>query len=198
MSFRTFAFAFAFASLAGAQEAGQILNVDGAQSSITYHMVHKMHKFDGISRKVEGKVRLLPSGQAQVMVRAPVQSFDSGNANRDAHMKEVVEAARYPFVELKAAADGIVWPNTPSSNGFYERVSFPSTTSKVFKAQLTFHGVQQTLDLPVEIVFESANRARATAHLAVSLDAYKVERPSLMFIKVDDSMKIDVKVALTK
>ena len=35
--------------------------------------------------------------------RAPLDSFDSGNSNRDEHMKEAVEAARYPLVELKAA-----------------------------------------------------------------------------------------------
>ena len=98
-----------------------------------------MHKVDGTSHKVEGKARLLPDGKAQVMVRAPAESFDSGNVNRDAHMKEAVEAAKYPWVELKALGEGVTAPAT-----------FPTTQKKTFKAQLTFHGIQQVFDLPVE------------------------------------------------
>ena len=75
-------------------------------SKITYTLIHKMHTVMGEAKKgIEGKAALGPSG-AQVMVRVPVASFDSGNANRDEHMKESVDAARYPMVELKAVGDG--------------------------------------------------------------------------------------------
>src|SRR4051812_38009232 len=90
------------ALVAGAAFADEDLGVDRGKSSITYHLVHKLHKFDGISKQVDGKARLLGDGRAQVMVRAAVESFDSGNSNRDEHMKETVEAARFPTVELKA------------------------------------------------------------------------------------------------
>ena len=42
-----------------------VLSADPAASSISYHMVHKLHKFDATSKKVEGKVRILPTGVAQ-------------------------------------------------------------------------------------------------------------------------------------
>ena len=45
---------------------------------------------------------------------------------------------------------------------------------------------------------ESANRIRASASFAISLDSYKVERPSLMFVKVDDQLKIDAKTLFTR
>src|SRR5256885_17248982 len=86
--------------------------VDAKGSSLTYHLVHKMHKVDGVSHKVEGKARLMPDGKAQVSVRVPSESFDSANVNRDAHMKEAVEAAKYPFIELKALGDGVTAPST--------------------------------------------------------------------------------------
>jgi hypothetical protein len=38
----------------------------------------------------------------------------------------------------------------------------------------------------------------ATATLAISLDNYKIERPSLMFVKVDDELKIDAKLAFKR
>ncbi len=174
------------AAIAHAQPASDF-NVDATASSLTYHLVHKMHKVDGTSHKVDGKARLLPDGKAQVMLRAPVASFDSGNVNRDAHMKETVEAAKFPTVELKAVAEGVTPPST-----------FPATVKKPFKAQLSFHGVQQMLEIPVDLVWESPTRVRAEATFAVSLDGFKVERPSLMFVKVEDALKLDAKVAFTR
>lgn len=159
----------------------------GAGSSVTYHLVHKLHKVDGVSKQVSGKARILPSGQAQVAISVPTESFDSANVNRDAHMKETVEAARYPQVEIKAIGEGIQVPAT-----------FPATIEKTWKAQVGFHGVQQPLDVPVKLVFESATRATATAALTVSLDQFKVERPSMMLVKVDDALKIDATVVFTK
>jgi polyisoprenoid-binding protein YceI len=170
-----------------AAAAADTWTVDAKQSSVTYHLVHKLHKFDGTSRAVEGKARLLPSGQAQVMVRVPVESFDSGNTNRDEHMKETVEAARFPTVELKGLADGITVPAT-----------FPSKLEKKFKAQITFHGVQQVFDLPIALEFVSANEVRATSSFVVSVEAFKIDRPSLMFVKIEDDMHLDVKVVFKR
>jgi len=173
----------AVAAVAHAQGTAEELNVVPASSSLVFHLVHKMHKVDGSTHKLEGKARLLPDGKAQVMVRAPSESFDTGNVNRDAHMKEAIEAAKYPWVELKALGEGVKPPAT-----------FPSTEKKTFKAQLSFHGVQNVFDLPVDITWESPTKVRATTTFAISLDGYKVERPSLMFVKVDDQLKIDAKL----
>jgi polyisoprenoid-binding protein YceI len=161
--------------------------VDAKSSTLTYHLVHKMHKVNGVSHKLDGKARVTPDGKAQVMLRAPSESFDSGNVNRDAHMKESVEAAKFPFIELKALGEGLTPPST-----------FPTTQKKSFKAQLTFHGVQQVFEIPVELTWESASKVRAQAALTLSLDQFKVERPSLMFVKVDDELKIDAKVVFTR
>lgn len=162
-----------------------LLSVDVANSSITYHLVHKLHKIDGASKKADGKVRIMPNGQAQVMVRIPTESFDSGNSNRDAHMKETVEAAKFPVIELKAAADGVAMPT-----------SFPATVEKTLKGKLSFHGVDKQVELPVKVLFNSASSATVTAQLNISMDEFKIERPSLMFVKVDDALKIDVNLTL--
>ncbi len=163
---------------AGISHADEVLSAKGG--SVTYRIVHKLHKFAGISKKADGRVKLVPGGQTQVVIRIPVESFDSGNVNRDAHMKESVEAARFPAVEVKAVADGIVLPTT-----------FPATVQKTFKGQVTLHGVTQAVDIPVTLKFEAANNVTATAAFSLSVDAFKIERPSLMFVKIDDEMKID-------
>ena len=175
------------AATAWAQAPTADLNIVPAESSITYHLVHKMHKVDGTSHKVEGKARLMADGKAQVSVRVPAESFDSGNVNRDAHMKEAVEAAKYPTIELKALGEGVTAPS-----------AFPTTQKKTFKAQLSFHGIQEVFDLPVDITWDSPAKVHAATTFAISLDKFKVERPSLMFVKVDDELKLDAKLAFAR
>ncbi len=174
------------ASVARAQAPADF-TIATADSSLTYHLVHKLHKIDGTSHKLEGKARITPDGKAQVLVRVPAESFDSANVNRDAHMKEAIEAAKYPYIELKALGDGMTPPAT-----------FPTTQKKTFKAQLQFHGVQNVFDVPVDVTWESPTKIKATTTFSISLDGYKVERPSLMFVKVDDELKIDAKLTFTR
>jgi hypothetical protein len=53
-------------------------------------------------------------------------------------------------------------------------------------------------DIPIDLTWESATRVRATCKFQISLDAYKIERPSLMFVKVDDDLQIEVKILFKK
>jgi polyisoprenoid-binding protein YceI len=166
-----------------AQAGALNLSVRPDASTVTYHIVHKLHRVDGVSKRVEGRARVQSAGPTQVAIRIPVESFDSGNVNRDAHMKESVEAARFPLVELKAVIDGLTIPD-----------HFPTTVQKTARAQLSFHGVTQPLDIPVTLRFDAADKVVATASFGLSLDTYKVERPALMFVKIDDAMKLDVQL----
>jgi polyisoprenoid-binding protein YceI len=163
---------------------GEILSIDGKTSSIKYSCVHKLHKFDGKSSAVQGKARLLPDGQAQVMVRVPVESFDSGNANRDAHMKETVEAARFPNVELKAIVDKV------------NEIAAAPVERKV-KAAITFHGVTQELEIAVQLR-RDGDKIVAHSRFALSQEAFKIDRPSLMFVKVEDPIQIDADLRFGK
>lgn len=160
--------------------------VNPKDSSVTYRLVHKLHKFDGVSKQVEGRARIGPDGKVQVMVRVPVESFDSRNANRDAHMKEVVEAARFPSVELKAVGQ-VAMPT-----------SYPAKLEGSFEAELSFHGVKKRLPLPVQLTFKSATDIVASVGFSFSLTEMKIERPSLMFVKIDDMAQIQAEVWFTR
>lgn len=181
------AVALAAERFAEADGAGDFFTVVPSESRIIYHVVHKLHRVDGTSRKAEGRARILPAGQVQVSLRIPIESFDSGNSNRDSHMKEAVEAARFRVVELKASCDGLIMP-----------ISSPATDQKTCRAQISFHGVQKMIDVSVQAAFESATRIHATSTFALSLDEFKVARPSLLFVKIDDELKIDVDLIFSR
>jgi hypothetical protein len=155
-------------------------------STIDYHLIHKFHAVEGVARAVEGKARLGPDGSLQVQVRAPIAAFDSGNSNRDAHMMEVTEAARFPFVAVKGVAEGV-------------RVdAFPGTVEVPLRGAIDFHGVSRALDVTARVRFASPGQAEVEATFPVSLTAHGVERPSLLFVKVDDRLEIVARLALVR
>jgi hypothetical protein len=70
------------------------------QSTLTYHMSHPMHEVDGVSRAAKGK-GVCQSGTCAFLVAAPVNSFDSGDTNRDLHMLQVTRGAEFPIVMVR-------------------------------------------------------------------------------------------------
>jgi hypothetical protein len=152
-------------------------------SVLAFRLVHKFHTVEGVSKAVEGRARLLPDGGVQAMVRARVDSFDSGNGNRDADMREVMEAARFPLVTVKAAGK------------LLEVASYPATVELTLRGEITFHGRTESIEVPVKIRFETPERAQVESTFGLSLEAFEVQRPSLLFVKVDD--RLDVTASLT-
>jgi polyisoprenoid-binding protein YceI len=168
-----------------APAAPRMYSVKSSDSALTYRLKHKLHVVEGTARPTEGKARLMPDGTLQVAVRANVADFDSGNSNRDSHMKEATEEPKFPTIEFKGTASGVKVPTM-----------FPAEQTVALKGQLTFHGVKQAVEVPLKVVFTSAKDVTATGTFQISLEAFKVERPSLLMVKVDDALDLETKFQL--
>jgi len=163
---------------------GRAYAVDAARSTLGYTIVHKLKEASATSRRVEGKLQLGADGRLRVAIRAPVASFDSGNSSRDAHMQETTEAAKFPYVSFRGAGQ-IALPQT-----------YPATVRTSVAGELDFHGRKKTEIFNVELIFASATEVRARGRFDVSLDAYQVERPSLLLMKIDDRCQIEADLQL--
>jgi polyisoprenoid-binding protein YceI len=170
-------------ALAATLPAGSSLTVDPAASTVRYAVVHKLHAVDGQSSQIEARAVAQPAGKVLVMVRLPVASFRSGDANRDEHMLEVLEAGKYPFVVFKGVAqlgaDGTV----------------PAGPLEV-RGEVEFHGVSGPVVVPVTIDATPDGGLRVRGAFEVSLDAHHVERPSLLFVKVEDACRVVLDLVL--
>jgi len=118
------------------------------------------------------------------MVRIPVQSFDSGDANRDSHMLETLEAGRFPYVVFKGV--GTLAGATPGGKPVELKL----------RGELEFHGVKRAVEVPVTVELGKDGSARVRGTLTVSLDAHGVERPSLLFVKLEDACTIAIDLRL--
>jgi hypothetical protein len=157
--------------------AGQLLDLQ--QGTLTYTVVHKLHEVKGVSRQLEGKA-LLPegAGPVKVQVRAKVASFDSGNGNRDEHVREVTHEALHPYVSVKGTLPALAVP-------------LAGPQDAVLHATVEFNGEKKEMDLTLKLQPAEGGAVRATFSFPLSLEAFHVERPELLLVKVDDKLLIE-------
>jgi polyisoprenoid-binding protein YceI len=142
------------------------------ESSAIYYMVHPMHKFDATSKEVVYTASLDPGAKDIKTVTAVVDvtSFDSGNSNRDSHAMEVIDAMSFP--ETTFASTSIVQQDN---------------LLKII-GKLTFHGVTQYITA-IAVPEWGSDKLVIHATMHISLTTFKVERPALLFIPVEDTLK---------
>ncbi len=174
--------------LAAAPATGRTFTVDPAASTVTFHVVHKLHRVSGHTSALEGKAILDADGTLRAMVRAPVASFDSGDRNRDTHMLETVEASRFPFVVVKALGR--------LDAGVLPAAGKPVTVPVTVQGEVDFHGVKEAISVPITVELRPDGTARAMGSFELGLERHGIERPSLLFVKIEDACKIDVDLVL--
>ncbi len=160
-------------SLAAAREVmAKTYEAIKGESSLSYHMVHPMHQFTGVTKDFLCRVDLSPDTlSSMIKVSAAVSSFDSKNSSRDSHAMEAVQARKYPRVEF--ASDSI----KPEKDGY------------AVSGKLTFHGQTQPVSFHVT-PHTLPGKVEITGGFTVKLSDFKVDRPSLMFIPVEDKLTI--------
>ena len=142
------------------------------ESSITYRIVHPLHVIEATSKDATYELRADPSKKEIVSVGAlvDVTTFDSGNSNRDSHAMEVIDAISYPEVSFVSSSIAEV--------GDSLRVN----------GKLTFHGVTQDIVAMASSKW-SADKVEVTGNFVLSLTAFKIERPALLLIPVEDALR---------
>jgi polyisoprenoid-binding protein YceI len=159
-------------------------SVDPSASVMKFHLHHKMHAMDAQSSKIEGKAVLGDDGKVMAMVRIPTATFDSGDGNRDSHMRETIESGKYPYVVYK----GVTSLAVPPARG--------KAIDAKLDGELDFHGVKQPLSVQAQLTFEQDGSVTVRAKFPVNLEAHKIERPSLLFVKVDENVQMDAELRL--
>jgi len=148
------------------------------ESSVSYTLVHAFHTVEATSRNVSYRLEVDPAQKEirSVTAQVDVTTFDSGNSNRDSHAMEVIDAISFPDVTFSSTS--------VSRDGDNLTVS----------GKLTFHGITNDITAtgtskwsPGKLEFQGA--------FALSLTAFKVERPALLLIPVSDTLRFSLKAA---
>lgn len=166
-----------FVAATGANTAPAQAQQLSGSGTVEYQVVHKFHKVSGRSKAMAVRGTVDASG-LKVMARAQVGTFDSDNTNRDEHMMETVEGAKYPWVAVRIASAGYKLPTSAN------------TTKIMVQGAVELHGV--TVNHPIDLRVETKDGVHFQVHFEFveSLTAHEIERPSLLFVPVDDAITI--------
>jgi hypothetical protein len=147
------------------------------QSTLTYHVSHPLHQFDGVSHAARGK-GVCHDGQCDFLIAVPVKSFDSGDSNRDLHMLQVTRGAEFPIVSVRT------------------RMPESASTSATIHLDLEIQFAGQTVEYK-QVPFQRSvqgSETRITGTISAKLSDFKIDPPSLltMAIKNDIPVRVDM------
>ena len=148
------------------------------QATLSYHMSHPIHEVDGVSHAARGK-GVCHAGECQFLVAAPVNSFDSGDTNRDLHMVQTTKGAQFPIVSVRLSV-----PEASLSSPELDcdlEVQFAGQTAHF--SHVPFH---QTID---------GNVHRVTGTIPSTLTDFKIDPPTFLTVPIKN--QIPVKVDMT-
>ena len=142
------------------------------ESFITYKLTHPLHEVESTSRSAICLIEADPDLKkiTQVAVKVGVETFNSGNSNRDSHAMEVIEALKYPDAIFRSTS------------------ITPKGDSLEVRGELTFHGITKEIQISI-LPSWSKDKLIVSGSFDISLTAFHVERPSLLLIPVKDTLQ---------
>ena len=142
-------------------------------SLITYFGVHYLHKWEGSTSDVNGVVNYnKASEQYECSISVPLSTFSSGNDNRDSNMLVYCKAFDFP------------------------NINFQSTSIKVqentleIEGRIEFAGKEKEIKTSAKLNNLDNNLFGIEGELDILLSEFEVERPSLLFVEIEDLIKI--------
>jgi polyisoprenoid-binding protein YceI len=170
-----------FAVSAAAQD--KAFQLDPAQTSVNFTVGDVLHTVRGTFQLKRGSLELEPaSGKISGEIVVDAGSGNSGSGMRDRKMnKEVLESNRYP--EIAFHPDRIEGA-----------VANQGKSSVRVHGMFNIHGVDREITVPAEVEM-SADHWTATVHFTVPYAKWGMKNPSTLFLKVNDSVEIDLTAA---
>lgn len=141
------------------------------QLLLTYEAAFGKHQVSGVSRALEWSATTLLDGSAQVRLRVPVASFESGHARLDEELRRVIDANQYPIIEVEGTA---------------KAGSLPIR----FEGTVTFHGVTRPLVASLSLTRMGARVAVRTS-FTIDLKAFDVAPPAIDATPVEDRIAVE-------
>ena len=148
-------------------------------SRIGFDAKSTLHDFSGVTTAIEGELTAnlaKPGEGCGGAVRAKTASLDTGLADRDEAMREILEPAKFPELRFDWSA--------------FQATSVDAAAQKlsgVAVGRLTIHGVAREIAMPVTVAVDASKRLAIDGQTRVKMSDFGVRPPSkLGLISVED------------
>lgn len=159
------------------------LQLDPSQTSVKFTLGDVLHTVHGAFRLKHGALQFDPaSGKISGEIVVDAGSGDSGSGMRDRKMnKEILESTRYPEIVFHPdRVDGAV--------------AIQGKSKVQVHGTFNIHGVDHEIMVPAEVEM-AADHWTATVHFTVPYEKWGMKNPSTLFLRVSDSVEIDLVTA---
>ena len=164
---------------------GSTLQFDAKQTTVKFTLGDVLHTVHGTFQLKHGALQLDPaSGKLSGEIVVDAKSGESGSGMRDRKMnKEVLESMRYPEIAFRPdRIDGAV-----GSSG---------KSSVLIHGMFNIHGADREITVPAQVE-TSGEQWTATVHFTVPYQKWGMKNPSTLFLRVSDTVEIDLVAAGT-
>jgi polyisoprenoid-binding protein YceI len=151
------------------------LSMEKNVSTISYDLTHPLHEIHAVSKDADSKIKVDVSKKEieEVTASVDVMTFDSGNSSRDSHAMEVIDAIDFPEVNFSSTS--------VADAGDSLRVT----------GKLSFHGITKDVTIMALAKWQK-DEVDVEGNFQLSLTEYKISRPSLLMIPVNDALKFSL------
>jgi polyisoprenoid-binding protein YceI len=170
------------AVLATAQDVAYQL--DPAQTSVKFTLGDILHTVHGTFKLKQGELQMGADGKVSGEIVVDATSGQSGNDSRDRKMhKEILESTRYPEITFR--------PNKIEGT-----VASSGKSSVTVHGMFNIHGADREVTAPAQVEADT-DHWTATVHFTVPYQKWGMKNPSTLFLRVKDSVEIDLIAAGT-
>ncbi len=145
------------------------------KSTLTYHISHPMHQMEGVSHAAKGK-GACHDGICDFLIAAPVNTFDTGDSNRDLHMLQVTRGAQFPMVVVRTRLPEA----TPPSGTIYADL------------EVQFAGQTMTYKQVAFVKVTNGNEVEITGTIPATCADFKIDPPSFLTVPIKNEIPIRV------
>lgn len=161
----------------------QKLSIVASLSRVGFDAKSTLHDFTGVTQKVEGElvVDLARPGDApKGRIAIDASSLDTGLADRDEGMRELLESAQQKQISF-------AWSTFEPQSVDTEKQLVVGTA----RGKLTIRGVERDLAMPVKVSIDASKRVGIEGEAKIKLTDFGIEPPSqLGMISVEDELRI--------
>jgi len=144
--------------------------VDSEKSSLSYDAKHFLHAWSGVNDNISGVI-VYDKKISKIAIAAKVVDFDSGNAGRDAHSLEVLEALKFPTIK------------------FYSEKIKTQGDVLILDGEVEFHGQKKSI-LVYSTLKDDEDSIVINGKFRLIPSEFLIELPSFMLVKMEDFLNI--------
>ncbi|AYV55669.1 hypothetical protein CH370_11880 [Leptospira kmetyi] len=150
------------------------------KKEITFLAIHPMKEVRGVCKEVQvnaPQIAAAGSGyklNSPFQIRIPILKIHSGDESRDSHIMEILG-----------------YPDTPEIVAVIESVVAPASgDTYTVRGKLTIHGLTQDFQSSAKVEAKDPGQIRVFGKVDVKFSDFKLEKPSLLFIKAKEEIEI--------